>query len=751
MSDKKLYDFAGFRLDEEQKCLWRDDDLVSLTPKAYETLRVLVQNQGKVISKNKLLDEVWANTFVEESTLAQNISTLRRTLGKFDKDREFIATIPRRGYRFIEDVTEIASDEEELVVEKHSITHIVAEQKEIHESGGDLESASNQTTRQKTSSPNRNFILVLSMAGFAAIAIGLAAFSYFSKPVTRYSSKFQKFQFTTLFSSADLIQSVVSPDGKYLAIVERKEGGDAIFLRQIEDGNMVEVLPKSNLIIAGISFSPASDRLFYTAYERGTGKAPVIGKLYELPILGGAPREILRDIDSRVAASGDGSKLAFIRNKLKEQKSVLIVSDREGSNEKEILAKRVGGFSGAGVSWSPDGKKLAVPIAREKEPSKVDIGVVEVETGKETILSDKSWLWIGSTKWLGDGSGIALVAYGAKSPNLTDEIWFVSYPKAERRVVTNGFKGVNGMSLPNGDSSIIATRANRITTAHVAPFDDLENSTEIAKTPNGEALLDLGIEWENDERIVFAKTQNGNADIWTMTSEGSKQRQITSDKSADFSPKVSPDGKYVFFLSNRVGAFDVWRIDRNGENPVQITKKGNVSSISLSPDGFIYFNAPAFPKLRGALWRTDLEGKNLEQITTQRTYGAKVSPDGSYIFCLYPDHNKDPQDLSVPPKFTVLRRKTGEIVNQFDSYNRRNLRRSEWSADSRSIYYIESDGKTDKLFQQKIDEEKPKRIHVWTGKRVYQFAVSKNGEKLFYEIGEEVNSVVKMRDEEAHE
>lgn len=89
----------------------RSGQLVSLTPKALETLIVLVKNCGVVVSKNYLLDEVWADTFVEEATLVQNISTLRKTLGENDGKR-FIETIPRRGYRFVMEVKELTSTQQ---------------------------------------------------------------------------------------------------------------------------------------------------------------------------------------------------------------------------------------------------------------------------------------------------------------------------------------------------------------------------------------------------------------------------------------------------------------------------------------------------------------------------------------------------------------------------------------------------------------------------------------------------------------
>src|SRR5688572_19983802 len=136
MSNKTLlfFKFDDFTLDIGERCLTFQNQPVSLTPKAFQTLVLLLRNHGKVVEKECFLNEVWADTFVEETTLSQNILTLRKTLSRFQKDKEFIATVPRRGYQFVGEVQEITGDEEIFVVEKHTRTHIVAEQSEIHDS-----------------------------------------------------------------------------------------------------------------------------------------------------------------------------------------------------------------------------------------------------------------------------------------------------------------------------------------------------------------------------------------------------------------------------------------------------------------------------------------------------------------------------------------------------------------------------------------------------------------------------------------
>src|SRR2546423_760789 len=100
MQMKHCYEFGPFRLDVAERVLLRGGLPVPLTQKAFETLYVMVENSGRVLGKDELLKTIWPDTFVEETTLAQNIFTLRRTLGEAPDKNRYIETVPRRGYRF---------------------------------------------------------------------------------------------------------------------------------------------------------------------------------------------------------------------------------------------------------------------------------------------------------------------------------------------------------------------------------------------------------------------------------------------------------------------------------------------------------------------------------------------------------------------------------------------------------------------------------------------------------------------------
>ena len=102
------FEFGPFRLDMLQRQLLRNNEVVPLTPKMFETLSVLVRNSGRLVSKEDLMRQVWPDRFVEEVNLSFNVSGIRRALGESARDRRYIETAAKRGYRFVADLKEVS-------------------------------------------------------------------------------------------------------------------------------------------------------------------------------------------------------------------------------------------------------------------------------------------------------------------------------------------------------------------------------------------------------------------------------------------------------------------------------------------------------------------------------------------------------------------------------------------------------------------------------------------------------------------
>ena len=101
-----FYEFGRFRVNTGDRLLVRDQEIVQLTPKVFDILLALVESSGQVISKDSLMKRVWPDSFVEEGNLTQNISLLRKALGEGQNGHQYIETVARRGYRFVEPVYE---------------------------------------------------------------------------------------------------------------------------------------------------------------------------------------------------------------------------------------------------------------------------------------------------------------------------------------------------------------------------------------------------------------------------------------------------------------------------------------------------------------------------------------------------------------------------------------------------------------------------------------------------------------------
>jgi Tol biopolymer transport system component/DNA-binding winged helix-turn-helix (wHTH) protein len=750
MSNKTLtfFKFDDFYLDIDERCLKFQNQPVPLTPKAFQTLVVLLRHHGKVVEKEYFLNEVWADTFVEESTLAQNILTLRKTLNRFLQDKEFIVTVPRRGYQFVGDVQEIPdgerSGEEIIVVEKHTRTHIVAEQHEIHDSS---DTNSDKVVINHRQSPLENNFSLRNAAFVALLAVLAFTIGYFASfGVKRYESfaesQFRKFRVDKIVADADIRNSAMSPNGKYLALVQVKNGVQSLYLRQIENGNTVEIVPRINGKFIGAVFSPRDEQIYYSVNETLEPNKPAVSTLYKVSVLGGASQEILHDIDSPVAISPDESRLAFVRRNPENKVTELILTDIEGKNERSLAIRQSeSGFTNGGVSWSPDGKLLSATIfQRENNRASVQVAVVNAESGEQKIISHENWTSAGQTVWLKDGSGILVIAYGAKSPSLNDELWIVSYADGKSRFVTNGINGEYGISLNHATNSIVAVESNKFACFLTAPVDNLFKNTHVLTTLSDKCPLPFGADWTNDGKIVYSAMDDGNADIFTISEDGSERKQVTSDASAEISPKLSADGRFLIFMSNRTGQMEVWRSDANGTNTKQLTTNGNVKDSIISPDGeAVFYLVQDSESMIETLWRVSVNGENPVKLTDRTTRSPRISPDGKTIAC----YISNPQTKRM--MLALISAETGKVLNYPTTPQNDDIPFLDWSKDGGSLFVVLQRGKPFSLWKLPLNGSQPEQLREWENDAIFRLAISRNGERVFYEVGNQLNSVVQFQ------
>jgi len=109
MKPEGIYEFGKFRIEVLSRTLWREEEIVTLNRRAFDVLLYLVQSPGKVVSRDELLKNVWSDTFVDENSLTQSISVLRRALEEKPGDNSYIVTLPGRGYQFVTSVQVVVS------------------------------------------------------------------------------------------------------------------------------------------------------------------------------------------------------------------------------------------------------------------------------------------------------------------------------------------------------------------------------------------------------------------------------------------------------------------------------------------------------------------------------------------------------------------------------------------------------------------------------------------------------------------
>jgi len=192
LKKKHFYEFGLFRLDASIPVLMRNGDIVALTPKALDTLLVLLQNNGNVVDKETLIQAVWPGAFVEESNLAQHISALRKALGDGAGAAIYIETVPKRGYRLTGKVLEVGKEDT-----RPSLPDVAAPP----EPGTAV-------------ARHRGFVLA-GIVAVGLVVIGLAL--WLNRPSSGAAPQWKHRQLTANTEQNPVLRSAISPDGKYLA------------------------------------------------------------------------------------------------------------------------------------------------------------------------------------------------------------------------------------------------------------------------------------------------------------------------------------------------------------------------------------------------------------------------------------------------------------------------------------------------------------------------------------------------------
>ena len=249
---KQLYEFEPFVLDAGSRILLKDGATVRLTPKAFDTLLVLVQHAQEVIDKDQLLKQVWPDTYVEEASLARNIHELRKSLGDDSAEPRYIETIPKRGYRFAAPVKisvaarpapHSLAEAETTVIEKHTYARVITDESEETESQVDRVINVGATRPALVAARQTKRTWWIAAVIVIVFAIGIGALIYLRRtrvpPPVLSRAKSTLVRLTN--NSAMEGAPVWSPDGSKIVFWSNRDGKKEIYVMDSDGSNVTRL------------------------------------------------------------------------------------------------------------------------------------------------------------------------------------------------------------------------------------------------------------------------------------------------------------------------------------------------------------------------------------------------------------------------------------------------------------------------------------------------------------------------------
>ncbi len=572
--------------------------------------------------------------------------------------------------------------------------------------------------------PRRGVIIAADL-----LALTLGALAYVCRGRKHAELSFQTAKFARLTSTGKALGAAISPDGKWLVHVQDDGGQKSLWLRQVAVPNSnTQIVPPAEVKFYGLAFSPDGNYIYYSAREKDGG----IASLYQMPVLGGTARKLTTGVNSSVAFSPDGKLIAYLAFKIENNEDKLMIANADGTGARELAGQREAEYfiqsPFSGVSWSPDGKTIAIPVANIAE-SYASVAAVSVASGEVKLLTPRRWGRLLQVSWLGDGSQLLVTAQEQGTD--TFNIWQLSYPTGEAQKLTNDLNSYLFISLTADAKLLAAVQTELRSNIWVVPAFDAAQAKPITKGLNFVGRFS----WTPDGRIVYSSNASGNNDLYAIDARGGEPKQLTTSLGSDGMPFVSPDGRYVVFASDRAGRRNIWRIDIDGANAKQLTDKTDVAP-TLSPDGrwVVYESCPN----RCTIWKVALDGGQPQPITEKNTGDPIVSPDGKQVACMY-------QEGNAPFKPAILSFADGKLIKTFDfpAGLSGHLR---WTADGRALLYAVTLGGVSNLWAQPVDGSPPKQLTNFTAERIFGFGISRDGKQLALSRGTQASDVVLISD-----
>ncbi|HMV50427.1 MAG TPA: DPP IV N-terminal domain-containing protein, partial [Blastocatellia bacterium] len=554
-------------------------------------------------------------------------------------------------------------------------------------------------------------------------------------------SPFQSMQVRRFTVSGKAARAAISPDGKYVVHVSSDAGKQSLLVRQVTPSDNVVIVPPADVVYRGLTFSHDSTSVFYVVQEQRNDQ---ILSLYQVPVLGGVARKILRDLDSAVAVSPDGKQLAFVRRVRGQGEDLLMLANSDGSNPHTLASRKNGDFFGlTGLDWSPDGKSIACPAGSNTGGRHMYVVEFNAATGQQRILSPQKWSNVGRVSWRRDGKGMVFTAIEQGSP--LAQVWFLSYPKGASQRITNDLIDYRDTSLTDNSTALVTVQSEAYVNVWLAPVaagfvSEASRARQITDGV-GQRAGDRGLMWTPNGNLIFVSRASGSLDLWRMDQNGKNQQQLTTPETrAETYPAVSPDGRYVVFSSNRTGNSNIYRLDLVNGEQVQLTKGTSEEFPTITPDGkFVIYTLTSSSKF--TLWKVPIDGGEPVQLTDKLSQWPVVSPDGQRLACWYR------QEVNAPWQIAILPIADGQPDKQpeklFDMPTTADWAIPiRWTPDGKGLGFVDTRSGVSNLWMLPLEGGEAKQLTNFSADQILWFDWSRDGKQLACSRGRVTNDVV---------
>ena len=570
----------------------------------------------------------------------------------------------------------------------------------------------------------------IALAAIVVVAmIGFGIYKMRPRTVIPARVPFERFDVIKLTTTGNATLAAMSPDGKYVAYVTNEAGKSSLWLRQVAINSNAQLIAPREGRYLGVAFSPDGNFIYFAYAGSDRNDA---GQVFRLPVLGiGAVAARIDRTDGLPSLSNDKKRLAFIRYDHANQKDELIVANADGSGEQILATRKWPAQLGFDLltrpQWSTGDKTLLLPAITSDSTSNngiaashsISIFEKDLASGAErtTPLAPQKFDEVGRLTLLPDGSGVIMLAraYGASYI----QIWTLSR-EGSIHAVTSDLSDYKELSLTADASALVTVQSQVIAKIWMLRKGE---SKPTPITTGTSRYYDLYA--APDGKIVYASDASGIADIFEVGSNG-ETRQLTSEGRRNYAAVVSPDNRFLVFHSNRAGVFQLWKSERDGTSPKQLTFGTSESTWpTFSPDGkwILYQHYESGKPFK--LWRMPVDGGTPESVTEGVAIRAEVSPDGKLIAFWYND-----QQQNSTWKLKVIQFEGGATVNVFDVPGTVQVNWDSplhWSPDGRYITYVDHRGGFDNIWGQPIDGGAPKQLTNFEDSLILSFDWMKDG------------------------